>query len=143
MTVLLGNNYLLWVENATPGTFNYVKGQGTFNESRSPNKIDTSDKTTTGFNTSAYGNINWSATVDIRVNLPDANGYTRLETAFNAGAAIKVELRKGGTAATATDAVFAASVLGTIQSRAFNKDGTVDVKIELSLASAPTADVLA
>ena len=77
MAVLLGNNYMLWVESSTPGTFNMLKGQGTLADSRSQATIDTSDKTSSGYATSAYGLITLKLSLDVRVNLPDASGYTR------------------------------------------------------------------
>lgn len=143
MAVLLGNNYLAWIESATPGTYNFINGQGTFTETRSPQKIDTSDKTTQGFNTGAFGNVDWSGELDIRVKLPDANGYTRLETLSNAGTTFNFQIRKNGTAGATADAVFQALVYASIASRTFNKDGTVDVKVNLSLAAAPVVDTLA
>ena len=143
MAVLLGNNYLAWFESATAGTFAAVKGQGTYSESRSQPKIDTSAKETTGYSTGAYGNIGYEGSLDLRVNLPDT-AYTRLETVANApGTAIGFQIRAKGAAGATGDAVFAASVYPSITSRNFNKDGTVDVKVSISLADAPTVDKLA
>jgi hypothetical protein len=143
MAVLLGNQYLAWIESATPDEYNPIKGQGTFTETRNPQEIDTSDKTTEGFNTGAYGNIAWKGELDVKVKLPDANGYTRLETQCNAGVAFGFQIRKGGLAGILTDAIFAASVYGAITGRTFNMDGTVDVKVGFTLAEAPTVDQLA
>ena len=41
------------------------------------------------------------------------------------------------------DAIFSALVYVSIASRTFTKDGTVDVKMSLSLAAAPSVDTLA
>jgi len=143
MAVLLGNNYLLWVESAVAGTFAALKGQGSYSESRSQPKIDTSGKETTGYTTGAYGNIGYEGSLDLRVNLPDA-AYTRLETIANVpGTPVNIQLRAKGMAGVSADAIFAASVYPSISSRNFNKDGTVDVKVSLSLAAAPTVDTLA
>ncbi|WBO23932.1 hypothetical protein [Sphingomonas abietis] len=143
MAVLLGNQYLAWLESATAGTYNPIKGQGTFSETRNPQEIDTSDKTTAGFNTGAFGNVAWKGELDVKVKLPDVNGYTRLETQCNAGIPFNFQIRKNGLAGVVADAIFSASVYGAITSRTFNKDGTVDVKVSLSLADAPTVDTLA
>lgn len=140
---LLGNDYLAWVESATPGTFNFITGQGTLSETRSQSAIDTSDKTTNGYETEAFGLIKVSFSLDLKVKLPDPNGYTRIETQCNARQPFNFQVRKNGQAGATTDAIFAALVNGTIASRTFNKDGTVDVKITLSLAAAPTIDQLA
>lgn len=143
MSVLLGNQYLAFIESATPGTFNVIKGQGTFGDNRSQAKIDTSSKETTGYSTGAYGNVDWSGDLDIRVQLPDVTGYQRLETLCNSNTPFGFQIRKGGAAGMVADAIFAAQVYGSITSRNFNKDGTVEVKVSFSLAAAPTVDTLA
>lgn len=143
MTVLLGNSYLAWFETAAAGIYGAIKGQGTYNENRSQPDIDTSSKETTGYSTGAYGAIKYQGSLDLRVNLPDAV-YTRLETAANTpGTAIGFQIRSKGAAGAAADAIFAASVYPSITSRSFNKDGTVDVKVSIALAAAPTIDALA
>lgn len=139
---LLGNDYLAWIGAAAPGTYNFILGQGTLSETRSQTAIDTSDKTSNGYDTEAYGNQKVSYSLDIKVKLPDPNGYTRLETLINARQQIDFQVRKNGQAGVAADAIFAASMNGTIASRTFNKDGTVDAKVTLSLAAAPTIDQL-
>lgn len=143
MAVLLGNAYLAWIEGAVADVYAPIKGQGTFTETRSPQKIDTSDKTTSGFNTGAFGNTDWSGELDVKVKLPDAGGYTRLETQCNAGVPFNFQIRKNGLGGQTADAIFAASVYGSIGTRTFNKDGTVDVKVNFALADAPTIDALA
>lgn len=141
-TTLLGNSYLAWFETATAGTFAALSGQGTYSESRSQPKIDTSDKTTTGYSTGAYGNVDYEGSLDVRVKLPDAV-YTRIESMANSNTPINFNIRKNGTAGALADAIFAALVYVSINSRAFNKDGTVDAKISVSLAASPTVDALA
>lgn len=140
---LLGNDYLAWIESSVAGTFGFINGQGTLSETRTQPNIDTSDKTSAGYMTEAFGNIKVSYSLDIRAKLPDVNGYTRLETQCNAKAPFNFQVRKNGQAGLLTDAIFAALMNGTIASRTFNKDGTVDVKVTLSLAAAPTIDALA
>ena len=141
MGVLLGNQYLAWFETAVAGTYGAIKGQGTYSDNRSQPKIDTSDKTTSGYNTGAYGNVDYEGSLDLRVNLPDAI-YTRVETAANAQSTINFQIRKNGLAGVGADSIFSALVYPSIASRSFNKDGTVDAKISLSLAAAPTVDTL-
>lgn len=143
MAVLLGNEYLGWVESSVPATYNSIKGQGTLTINRSRPKIDTSSKETTGYSTGAFGPQDLSIDLDIKVTLPDANGYTRFETQCNAGVPFGFSVRKNGAAGVSADAVFTASVYGSIQSTTFNKDGTVDVKAQLALAAVPTVDALA
>jgi len=142
MAVLLGNAYLAWFETATADTFAALKGQGTYSETRSQPKIDTSDKTTTGYSTGAYGNTEYEGSLDVRVNLPDPV-YTRIETMSQSQTPIKFQIRKGGASGANGDAIFSALVNVSITSRSFNKDGTVDAKISVALAAAPTVDALA
>ncbi|WP_295560619.1 hypothetical protein [uncultured Sphingomonas sp.] len=142
MATLLGNDYLGWFESATAGTYAALKGQGTYDENRSQPDIDTSGKDDAGYSTGSFGNVAYKGTIDVKVRLPDAV-YTRIETAALAKTPIGFQLRKNGLAGVLADAVFAASVYVSITNRTFNKDGTVDVKIALSLAAAPTVDVLA
>ena len=142
-TTLLGNDYLGWVEGSTAGTYAFINGQGTLSETRSQATIDTSDKTTNGYDTEAFGNAKVSYSLDIKVKLPDVTGYTRLETQCNAKVPFNFQVRKNGQAGVTADAIFAALMNGTIASRTFNKDGTVDAKVNLSLAAAPTVDQLA
>jgi len=142
MTILLGNDYLGWIETATPGAYVALLGQGTLNESRSQSEIDTGDKTTGKYNTGAFGNIALKQSLDLKINLPDA-GYARLEAKVNAGQSFMWEVRKGGLAGVEGDAIFKALVFGSITSRVFNKDGTVDAKIDLKIAAAPTVDAIA
>jgi hypothetical protein len=141
-TTLLGNDYLAWIEGTTPGIFALINGQGTLSETRNQVAIDTSDKTSAGYETEAYGNIKVSYSLDIRVKLPDALGYTRLETLANARTPFNFQVRKNGQAGALADAIFSALMYGTIASRTFNKDGTVDAKVTLSLGAAPTIDTL-
>lgn len=140
-TTLLGNSYLAWFETAVAGTYGALNGQGTYSENRSQPKIDTSDKTTTGYSTGAYGNVDYEGSLDVRVKLPDAV-YTRMESMSNSNTPMNFQIRKNGTAGASADSIFSALVYISIASRAFNKDGTVDAKISVSLAAAPTVDAL-
>lgn len=141
-TTLLGNDYLAWIETAVAGTYAAILGQGTLSETRSQTNIDTSDKTSNGYMTEAYGNIKVSYSLDIIAKLPDA-AYTRMETMIGGRAPFMFQVRKNGQVGVAADAIFTAQMYGTIASRTFTKDGTVDVKISLSLAQSPTNDALA
>ncbi len=114
--ILLGNMYLGFFETAVPDTFAALKGQGTFSETRSPAKIDTSSKTDQGFSTGAFGNINWSGALDVKVSLPDAV-YTRLETQANSNTPFMFAIRKNGRAGVDADAIFKAMVYATARAK--------------------------
>lgn len=145
MAKKLGNDYLLWVESATAGTFNLVKGQQSLSISRDAGSIDTTTKDDAGYGTSAPGLKSLKISLDTSPNLPDANGYERLETLCNASPAVpfNVQIRKGGLTGAAADTVFAGSVYGNIASSDFGQNEAVKAKIEFSAAAAPTTDKLA
>lgn len=146
-TILLGNNYLLWIgaAGAAETAMVAIQGQGTCTKSGSQAKIDTASKTTGGFATSAPGLKDITLDLDIIPTLPDAGGYTMLETLCNAipNAPFQVEIRKNGAAGAAADAVFSALMYGTITSTAFTQNDKVAVKAQFLLAAAPTVNALA
>jgi hypothetical protein len=144
MAKKLGNDYLIWVESITPGTFNLIKGQQSVSISRDAGSIDTTTKDDSGYGTSAPGLKSLKLSLDTIPNLPDSTGFTRLETlcSANPAAPFLIQIRKGGPAATITDAVFAGSVYGNITSTEFGQNDAVKAKIEFSAASAPTIDTL-
>lgn len=144
MAKKLGNDFLLWIESTVAGTYNLVKGQQSLSISRDAGSIDTTTKDDSGYGTSAPGLKSLKISLDIIPNLPDAQGYTRLETLANATpqAAFNIQVRKGGPAATTGDAVFAGSVYGNISSTEFGQNDAVKAKCEFSAAAAPTIDVL-
>ena len=55
MAKKLGNDFLLWIESTTPGTYNLVKGQQALSISRDAGSIDTTTKDESGYGTSAPG----------------------------------------------------------------------------------------
>jgi predicted secreted protein len=144
MAKKLGNDYLLWVESATAGTFNLVKGQQSLSISRDAGSIDTSTKDDSGYGTSAPGLKSLKISLDMLPNLPDATGYTALETKCNAtpAAPFNIQIRKGGATGAIGDVVFAGSVYGNISSTEFGQNDAVKAKAEFSAAAAPSTDTL-
>lgn len=144
MAKKLGNDYLVWVESSTAGTFNLVKGQQSVSISRDAGSIDTTTKDDQGYGTSAPGLKSLKLSLDTIPNLPDANGYTRLESLCNAApqTPFNIQIRKGGAAGSNTDVVFAGLVYGNITSTEFGQNDAVKAKVEFSAAAAPTTDVL-
>ncbi len=144
MAKKLGNDYLAWVESDTAGTFNLVKGQQSISISRDATSIDTTTKDDSGYGTSAPGLKSLKLSLDTIPNLPDASGYTRLETLCNASpqTPFNLQIRKGGAVGTTTDVVFEGLVYGNITSTEFGQNDAVKAKVEFSAASAPTTDVL-
>lgn len=144
MAKKLGNDYLVWVESSTAGTFNLIKGQQSVSISRDAASIDTTTKDDSGYGTSAPGLKSLKLSLDTIPNLPDASGYTRLETLCSANpqAPFNIQIRKGGAGGQTTDVVFAGLVYGNITSTEFGQNDAVKAKVEFSAAGAPTTDVL-
>ena len=146
MAKLLGNNYRLWLESATPGTYNEIKGQSNLVVNRSSSLIDTSSKDDGAYGTQAPGLKSLTIDVTLVPNLPDANGYTRLQTAALASptTASLFQIRKNGsTGADPADVVFQASMYIANLNNTLNKNAAVDASFQLSLAAPPTIDALA
>lgn len=143
-TKLLGKDYMLWLETATAGTYALIAGQGDLSITRNAAKIDTTSKDDLGYGTSAPGLRDLSITLNIIPKLPDANGYTRLETQCNASpqAPFNIQVRSGGATGTDADAVFECSVFGNLDGTDFAQGAAVNVKAGFYAAAAPTIDVL-
>lgn len=142
MAKKLGNDYRLWIESSTPGTFNEVKGQTTLTINRSSESIDTSTKDDFPYGTQAQGLKTLSIDAEVYPNLPDANGYTRLETLSQGTGVTGVQIRKGGATGEDEDAVFEASMyIGSLNTD-MGKNDVVKSNFQLTLAAAPTVDTL-
>jgi hypothetical protein len=150
MAKKLANDYRLWIESVTPGTYNstynMVKGQQDLSVSRSGGTIDTSTKDDFPYGTSGPGLRSVTIPYSLIPDLPDANGYTRLETLTNAAVAtpFNIQIRKGGSAGNSTtDVVFAGSVYNTDFTTGLGQNDAVKASGTLVSAAAPTTDVLA
>lgn len=142
MAKKLGNDYRLWIESATPGTYNEIKGQIALSVSRQSSPIDTSSKDDFPYGTSAPGLKTLTIDAECYPNLPDANGFTRLETLSQGSAAVMFQIRKGGSAGVTGDKVFEASMyIGSFDTD-FGKNDVVKAKWQLTLASPPATDAL-
>jgi predicted secreted protein len=143
---LLGNDRRLWIESATPGTYNMIKGQQDLSISRNATQIDTSSKDDYPYGTSAPGMRQLTINCTLFPDLPDATGYTLLETKANAAvpAAVNFSIRKNGsTGADPADVVFKGSMWIGDFNTSMDKNGVVTVTFTLTAASAPVTDVLA
>lgn len=141
----IGNDYFLWVESATPGTYYMPKGQQTFQRSGTSDKVDTTSKDSGGYKTGRFTFKDWNGKVDILPDLPDANGYTRLETLVLASPQVpfNIQLRKGGVAGASGDVVFQASVTGSMTQQDASQNAPLKVSFEFMLNGAPTTDAMA
>tara|TARA_R110000782_G_scaffold58378_1_gene122047 strand:+ start:79 stop:510 length:432 start_codon:yes stop_codon:yes gene_type:complete len=143
MAKKLGNDYRLWIEGSTPGTYAEVKGGTSLKINRQSQTIDTSTKDDFPYGTQAPGLKTLTIDSEIYPNLPDANGYGKLETGAQGSAPVKVQIRKNGSTGAAGDVVFAASMyIGNFDTD-MGKNDVVKCTFQLSLESAPTTDALA
>jgi hypothetical protein len=146
MAKKLGNDYRLWIESSTPGTYNQILGQQDLSVDRSGALIDTSTKDDFPYATQAPGLRSVSIPFSLIPNLPDATGFTRFETLANAtvATAFNIQIRKGGSSGVAPgDVVFAGSVYCNGFNTNFGQNDSVKATGTLVAAAAPTTDVLA
>lgn len=144
MAIKLGNEFLAWVETATPGTYVVIAGQGNFSHSRSRGAIATATKQS-NWDTERAGMAKGKASLDIQPDLPDA-GYARLETLAKAEPQVpfNIQVRKNGTSANGTtDVILAVSVTVDDLTEDKNQNDTVKSKFSFLYAAAPTVDTLA
>lgn len=92
MPKINANNLRLFVDNGS-GTFNVVAGQISTNIDRGEVSFATVDKAST-IETSDRAMRNYQITTEIKPDLPDANGYTRIETLYASGAGNAYQVRK-------------------------------------------------
>jgi hypothetical protein len=142
----LGNDYRLWIESATPGTYNEILGQQDLAVNRQGNVIDTSTKDDFPYASQAAGSRTLSLPFNLIPSLPDTTGYTRLETQALATTAtpFNVQVRKGGSSGNGTtDVVFEGSVYCTDFNTSLGRNDAVKVTGTLVANGAPTTDLLA
>lgn len=143
MAKKLGNDYRLWIESATAGTYNEIKGGTSLKINRQSSTIDTSTKDDYPYGTQAPGLKSLTIDGEIYPNLPDANGYGRLETASQGSEPANFQIRKGGSAGGSSDVVFEGSLYVGNFNTDFAKNDVVKCDFQLTLAAAPTVDELA
>jgi predicted secreted protein len=145
MAKALGNNYMVWIESSTPATYNLIKGQQGGKVTRNAATIDLSTKDNAGYGTNAPGLKDWSIDLTVLPDLPDATGYTRLESQCAATPQVpfNIQIRKGGAAGATGDVVFAGSVYGNLDSTDFAQNSGVPVAVKLLGNGAPTTDTFA
>lgn len=140
----LSNDYRLWIESTTPGTYNEIKGQQTLAINRASSTIDTTTKDEFPWGSQAPGSRSVSIPFGLIPNLPDADGYTRLETLASSDVAspIGIQIRKGGSAGGATDVVWECEMYVTDFNTGMDQNTPLTVTGTLVNASPPTTDEL-
>ncbi|MDO7843453.1 phage tail tube protein [Sphingomonas immobilis] len=140
MAKKLGNNYRLFVQSATPDTFNQPAGQGNLSIQRGKNFSSNATKDQGGVDTQQPGLRTISLKQDLIPDLPDANGYTRMETLDQSNATEKYQIRKSPFAV--GDVVFECLMYTSLDNQDFNQGESVKVGVTLAPAAQPTVDAL-
>jgi len=140
MAKILGNDYRLFVESTTAGTYNQILGQGSLKVDRKAGSIDISDKNSAPYGLKAPGNIDVQVTCEGVVDLPDTTGLDRLDTIFKARNTVNFQIRNGALAP--ADSQFQCSMYIQDLSIDFGKDAAASYAITLTPAAAPTTDLL-
>lgn len=146
MAKKLSNDYRIWIDSEVPGTPAEIKGNQSLSISRSSSPIDTSTKDDFPYGTAAPGLRSVSVAGGFVPNLPDANGWERVEDVANAAVAtpVKIQIRKGGASGAApADVVFECSMYVTIDSTNMDQNTPLSATVTFTAAAAPTIDTLA
>lgn len=141
MAKKLGSDYRLFVQSTTAGTYNQPAGQGNLTINRSKAFSSSATKDTEGVDTQTPGLRTLSITQAIIPDLPDANGYTRMETLDKSNASEMYQIRKKpfGT----TDVVFECLMYTALDNTGLEQGSSVSAGVQLQPAAQPTVDALA
>lgn len=137
MAKLDGNLYRCFIESATLGTFNEIKGQRSSSLGTSLATYSVATKDSGGWDINGAGLLTADMSVELVPDLPDATGYTRCETLHNTKASARVQWRTGATI------VFDAPVLITQIDDAYPFNDAVGCQITFALTGAPTVNLMA
>jgi len=140
MAKKLGSDYRLFVQSATLGTFTQPGGQGNLQIARSKAFSSSATKDTQGVDTQTPGLRSLSITQAIVPDLPDPNGYTRMETLDKTDAAEVYQIRKKPFAT--GDVVFECSMYTALDNTGLDQGTTVSAGVTLQPAANPTVDAL-
>ncbi|WP_310474102.1 hypothetical protein [Sandarakinorhabdus sp.] len=131
-----GDDYFVFIESATPGTFNKIKGQRELSHSFAMGTYSQSTKDSPVELSGAAG-VTHGVTFAFMPELPDSNGATRFKTLANTRASVRAQIRN------AADVVVFDCVM---RITGFNTDypfrDGVGVQSTLVPAAAPTVDLL-
>jgi predicted secreted protein len=136
----LGNAYRLYIgDGAGTEVFSEIAGQQDLSITRNAATIDTSTKDNFPYATQAPGLRTLSIAFNLIPDLPDALGYTAMETAAMATDATPVNFQ----VKTGSTVVFEGSMYITDFNTSFGQNDSVKATGTLVAADAPTTDELA
>lgn len=137
----LGSDYRLFVQTAVAGTFMQPAGQGNLTINRSKNFSSSATKDTEGVDTQTPGLRTLSINQAIVPNLPDPDGYTRMETLDKSNAVETYQVRKKPFASPG-DIVFECKMYTALDNTGFEQGTSVSAGVQLQPAENPTVDTL-
>ncbi|GAA3254545.1 hypothetical protein GCM10020258_12360 [Sphingomonas yabuuchiae] len=137
----LGSDYRLFVRAADGTAFNQPAGQANLTINRSKGFSSSATKDAEGVDTQTPGLRTISIKQDIVPDLPDATGYTRLETLDKSNAAEVIQVRKKPFAT--SDVVFECSMYTALDNSDFEQGSSVKASLTFQPAAQPTVDTLA
>ena len=140
MAKKLGSDYRLFVQSSTAGTFYQPAGQGNLSIDRGKAFSSNATKDQEGVDTQSPGLRTITIKQDLTPDLPDANGYTRIETLDKSNATEVYQIRKKPFAT--GDIVFECSMFTSIDSSGFDQGASVKSPLTLQPAAQPTVDAL-
>jgi hypothetical protein len=140
MPKLSANNYRVFIESATTGSFNVVAGQISHTIDRGEVSYSTVDKAST-VEVTERAMRNYAMSMEYRPDLPDANGHARLETIYASGASAGVQVRKSPFAS--GDVVFACIMRVASMGASSPLNDVHATTVSLTPTAAPSTDLLA
>ncbi|MDN4633846.1 hypothetical protein QCD71_20195 [Sphingomonas sp. PsM26] len=140
MAKKLGSDYRLFVQSSTAGTFNQPAGQGNLSIDRGKAFSSNATKDQEGVDTQSPGLRTITIKQDLTPDLPDANGYTRIETLDKSNATEVYQIRKKPFAT--GDIVFECLMYTSIDSTGLDQGASVKSPLTLQPAAQPTVDAL-
>jgi predicted secreted protein len=135
----LGHDYKLYVNNGS-GTYNPIAGEVSLQVQRSTNLIDQSAKGDGAYSVQAPGKTQVTINVSGKLQLPDVNGLERLHTLAKDRDAGDIQIRLDPWAS--DDVIFAASMYVSNFSTGADDDDNATFQLQLTLAAAPSVDLL-
>ena len=142
MAKLLGNNYRVFIESTTQGTFHQIAGQQDVSLSGSQSFANSSTKDTGAYATKVPTQRDSTLTLALRPDLPDANGFGRLESVANAATQVPVGIQIRKAPFADGDVVFEASMFVGEFSKSMPQNDVVSASVSFGLEAAPTTDLL-
>jgi len=136
----LGSNYRLFVQGTTAATFAMPAGQGNLEITRGKAFSSSATKDTEGVDTQTPGLRTISIKQELIPDLPDAQGYTRMETLDKSNDSEIYQIRKKPFAT--ADVVFEGAFYTALDNTSFGLGDSVKVGVTLQPAAQPTVDLL-